>query len=108
MPTDNVYYRWVPKEINPPEAHEIGDRLFIAGIGLGLLAAVLDWKKDLAGQSWSGKAQGEFYESRGFGKAPARLRELGEMIESHGKQIRDITVTVWEQVPISPEEICWE
>ena len=108
MPTDTVFYRWVPKDINPPEAHEIGDRLFIAGVGLGLLAAVLDWKKDMLRQSWSGKAQDSFYENRGFGRAPDRLEELGERIQEHGERIRDIIVTVWEQVPIPPDEIRWE
>lgn len=108
MPTDTVFYRWVPREINPPEAREIGNDLFAAGFGLQLLSTLLDLERERALQSWSGKAQGEFYEDRGFGRAPARLRELGELIESHDKQIREITVTVWEQVPIRPDEIQWE
>ena len=108
MPSDGVFYRWVPREINPPEAQAIGIRLFAAAAGLGIAAALLEWKRDVVGQTWCGKAQSSFYETRGFGKAPSRVRDLSETIENHSKQVREITVTVWEQVPIPPEEIRWE
>ena len=64
-------------------------------------------KSDLD-QNWSGRAKDRFFEDYGFSRLPKRIEDLAQEIEAHSEQVRRITVTITERVPLGPDDPQWQ
>jgi len=91
-----------PREITPPEAHEIAGQLREAADALSSLVADLYQSKNDMEMTWQGRAKNRFDDAAG---SPERgLEYLVEDLRRMAHQIDSIEVTIWEEETIYVSE----